>query len=162
LQEKLRASCLPRQLKKRKENRTNLKPATPRLLVQSAAGVLVAWLVEDCAVFKAPGFGYADPKLRSSVTLGQYGPAHANNPPQGVMTPITPALVRAQQQSRSSTVGPEVQRLLGEPVALTIGAGDIIGIVVYEYPELLPQAGAVVAQSVDPRVSAVHKFYCQR
>jgi polysaccharide biosynthesis/export protein len=77
-------------------------------------------------------------------------PADANNPPQGVITPITPALVRAQYQSRPSTVGPEVQRLFGEPVAYTIGSGDIIGIVVYDHPELLPQAGAVISQSSDP------------
>ena len=129
---------------------TNLKSCTPRLLMQSAALVLVSWLIQGCAVVTAPGFDYADPKLRSSVTLGRYMPADVNNPPQGVITPITPALVRAQYQSRPSAVGPDVRRLFGEPSAYTIGPGDIIGIVVYDHPELLPQAGAVIAQSIDP------------
>ena len=129
---------------------TNLKARILRLLMQSAALVLTSWLVQGCAVVTAPGFDYADPKLRSSVTLGQYLPADVNNPPQGVITPITPALVRAQYQSRPSAVGPDVQRLFGEPSVYTIGPGDIIGIVVYDHPELLPLAGAVIAQSIDP------------
>ena len=98
----------------------------------------------------APGFDYADAKKRSSITLGQYVPVDANNPPPGVVTPITPALVRAQQQSRPNTVGPEVQRLFGEPAPYTIGPGDIIGIVVYDQPELLPQSGGGTGQSIDP------------
>ena len=129
---------------------TNLRAHTLRLLMQSAALVLVSWLVQGCAVVTSPGFDYADPKLRSSVMLGQYVLTDANNPPQGVITPITPALVRAQYQSRPITVGPEVQRLFGEPAAYTIGPGDIIGIVVYDHPELLPQAGIGSAQSIDP------------
>ncbi len=111
---------------------------------------LFALLMQGCAVVTAPGFDYADPKLRSSVTLGRFVPADANNPPQGVITPITPALVKAQQQSRSKIVPLAVARLFGPPVPYTIGPGDIIGIVVYDHPELLPQAGAVIAQSVDP------------
>ena len=106
-------------------HRRNLKVLIPRLLVQSAAWVLVSWLVQGCAVVTSPGFDYADPKLRSSVMLGQYVLTDANNPPQGVITPITPALVRAQYQSRPITVGPEVQRLFGEPAAYTIGPGEV-------------------------------------
>ena len=125
----------------------------PRWLVQSAALVtlgMVSWLVQGCAVVTAPGFDYADPKLRNSVTLGQYIAADANNPPQGVITPITSALVRAQISSRPTTVGPEVQRLFGEPSAYTIGAGDVIGIVVYNHPEL-QQPGAIGGStSADP------------
>jgi len=107
-------------------------------------------LVQGCAVVTTPGFDYADPKTRTSITLGQYVPADADNPPQGVVTPITPALVQAQMQSRARSVAPEVARLFGQAKPYTIGPSDIIGIVVYDHPELLPSAGAVISQQVDP------------
>lgn len=112
----------------------------------SAAAVLL----HGCAVVTAPGFDYADPKVRSSVTLGQYVPADPNNPPQGVITPITPALVQAQLQARPAGIPPEVQRLFGEPKPYTIGPSDIISVVVYDHPELQPLGGAVISQASDP------------
>ena len=57
---------------------------------------LAVFFLQGCAVVTDPGFDYTDPKLRTSVTLGQYVPSDADNPPQGVVTPITPALVQAQ------------------------------------------------------------------
>ena len=65
-----------------------------------ALPLLGALLVHGCAVVTTPGFDYADPKTRTSVTLGQYVPADPDNPPQGVVTPITPTLVHAQYQNR--------------------------------------------------------------
>ena len=112
--------------------------------------LLAVLLAQGCAVVTAPGFDYADPKQRTSVTLGQYVPADANNPPQGVITPITPALVQAQIQSQPRGIPAEVQALFGEPKPYTIGPSDVIGIVVYDHPELLPNAGAVISQQVDP------------
>jgi len=112
--------------------------------------VLGALLVHGCAVVTTPGFDYADPKTRTSITLGQYVPADADNPPQGVVTPITPSLVQAQMQSRPRNVAPEVARLFGQSRPYTIGPSDIIGIVVYDHPELLPSAGAVISQQADP------------
>ncbi len=114
------------------------------------APLLIALLVQGCAVVTAPGFDYADPKQRTSVTLGQYVPADPNNPPQGVITPITPALVQAQAQSRPAGIPPEVQALFAEPKPYTIGPSDVIAIVVYDHPELLPLSGAVISQQVDP------------
>jgi polysaccharide export outer membrane protein len=107
------------------------------------------WLA-GCAVVTAPGFDYADPKTRTSITLGQYVPADPNNPPQGAITPITPALVKAQLETRPADVSVRVKRLYAEPKPYTIGPSDIISIVVYDHPELLPLAGAVISQQVDP------------
>jgi polysaccharide export outer membrane protein len=107
-------------------------------------------MVQGCAVVTTPGFDYADPKTRTSITLGQYVPADADNPPQGVVTPITPALVQAQLQNRPTQIPAEVARLFAEPKPYTIGPSDIIGIVVYDHPELLPSAGAVISQQADP------------
>ena len=125
---------------------------TPGLIVvrRLIGPLLAALLVHGCAVVTAPGFDYADPKQRTSVTLGQYVPADANNPPQGVITPITPALVQAQAQSAPRGIPAEVQALFAEPKPYTIGPSDVIGIVVYDHPELLQTNAAVISQQVDP------------
>lgn len=112
--------------------------------------LLAALLVQGCAVVTAPGFDYADPRQRTSVTLGQYVPADPNSPPQGVITPITPALVQAQAQSQPRGIPAEVQALFAEPKPYTIGPSDVIGIVVYDHPELLQTNAAVISQGVDP------------
>lgn len=114
-----------------------------------AAWVVVSWLT-GCAVVTAPGFDYADPKTRTSVTLGQYVPADPNSPPQGSITPITPTLVKAQRESLPDVVSDRVKRLFADPKPYTIGVSDIISIVVYDHPELQPNAGAVISQSSDP------------
>jgi polysaccharide export outer membrane protein len=113
----------------------------------AAAGLV---LVSGCAVVTAPGFDFADPANRTSITLGQYVPADANQPPQGVITPITPTLVQAQLAAKPRNIPSEVQQLFAEPKPYTIGPSDVITVVVYDHPELLPNAGAVISQSPDP------------
>jgi polysaccharide biosynthesis/export protein len=109
-----------------------------------------AMLLHGCAVVTVPGFDYVDTKGRSSVTLGQYVPADPDNPPAGMVTPITPALVQAQYRARPAGVPPQVQALFGEPTPYTIGPSDVISVVVYDHPELLPLGGQVISQSADP------------
>jgi polysaccharide export outer membrane protein len=106
--------------------------------------------LQGCAVITGPGFDFADPEVRSSVTLGRNAPVDPNAPPQGVITPITPALVQAQAASRPRTIPPEVQRLFGQPRPYTIGPSDIISVTVYDHPELQPSGGAVITQGGDP------------
>ena len=43
-----------------------------------------------------------------------------------------------------------MQRLFADSKPYTIGPSDVIGIVVYDHPELLPLSGAVISQSTDP------------
>jgi len=109
-----------------------------------------ALLLQGCAVITAPGFDFVDPSTRTGITLGQYVPGDVNSPPQGVITPITPALLQAFQLSRTREVAPEVSRLFAQAKAYTIGPSDVISIVVYDHPELLPNAGAVISQQADP------------
>jgi polysaccharide export outer membrane protein len=111
---------------------------------------LLALIVQGCGVVTAPGFDYADAGNRTSITLGQYVPGDVNKPAQGVITPISPALVQAQQQARPREIPADVRRLLGTPKPYTIGASDVIAIVVYDHPELLPNSGAVISQQADP------------
>jgi polysaccharide export outer membrane protein len=108
-----------------------------------------AWLA-GCAVVTVPGFDYADPKTRTSVTLGNYVPSDPNNPPQGAITPITPQLVKAQVEALPADVSERVKRLFADPRPYTIGPSDVLQIVVYDHPELLPLGGQVISQSSDP------------
>jgi polysaccharide biosynthesis/export protein len=62
---------------------------------------------------------------------------------------ITPELIRAQNAGNTG-LAPEVKALFGRASAYTIGPGDVVGIIVYDHPELLPNAGAVIAQQSDP------------
>ena len=128
-------------------------------LPRAAFLLLAAALLHGCAVVTAPGFDYADPKTRTSVTLGQYVPGDVNNPPQGVVVPITPQLVQAQQQARPREVAAEVRQLFKAGGPYTIGPSDVISIVIYDHPELLPNAGAVISQQADPTgISAAPGF----
>ncbi len=107
-------------------------------------------LLHGCAVVTVPGFDYADPKMRTSVTLGQYVPGDADQAPAGVITPITPALVQAEARSRPTSISASVARLFAEPKPYTVGVSDILLVVVYDHPELLPFSGAVISQQADP------------
>ncbi|MBT2334948.1 polysaccharide biosynthesis/export family protein [Variovorax paradoxus] len=70
--------------------------------------------------------------------------------PEDRITPITPALVRTLAKMTPKTVPPEVLALFGKPQNYTIGPGDVVGVIVYDHPELLPNAGAVISQQADP------------
>ena len=119
---------------------------------RACAGVWMALLLglQGCSVLTAPGFGYGDAGTRTSVPLGQYVVGDPDNPPQGVIIPITKELVQAQKMSRPRDIAPEIKALFGTPAPYTIGPSDVIGIVVYDNPDLLPAASAVITQQVDP------------
>ena len=87
----------------------------------------------------APGFG----------TPGPLPSANGSPGGTGKVAVITPDLIRAQN-ARNNGIAPEVKALFGRPSDYTIGPGDVVGIIVYDHPELLPNAGAVIAQQTDP------------
>lgn len=94
-------------------------------------------LLPGCTVI--PGFdsprdelSTANPTLPASM-----GAPGADQPPDGAITPITPMLVSALRGDRPDTLSPEVTALLGEPEPYRVGPGDVIGILVYDHPELV-------------------------
>jgi polysaccharide export outer membrane protein len=122
-----------------------------RQLKSAAAYRLAAFLLftsallQGCAVVNAPGFDFADANRRS-VTLGNYVPADPNRPAAGTVTPITVSLVQALHQQRARAIPAEVSSLFAKPKPYTIGASDIISIIVYDHPELQPSTGTAFTQ----------------
>jgi polysaccharide export outer membrane protein len=126
-------------------------------LILSLASLLV---LQGCGV---PGFGYVS-SLSSEELNGSekrhligYSPvvetapiASYEVPVEGAVTKISQDLIRSQMLARPKTLPPELGSLFGATPIYTIGPGDVVGIVVYDHPELLPNAGAVITQQADP------------
>src|SRR5262245_29857894 len=117
------------------------KSAAACRLFALSLGVLI---LHGCAVLE-PGFDYADPQQRSSISR-----ADANNPPQGVVVPITAELVQSQRQETPREVPPQVAKLFATPGPYTIGVSDIVAVIVYDHPELLPLGTQVISLQPDP------------
>ena len=85
----------------------------------------------------APGFGTPGPLQSADGRAG------------GRIAATTRELVRAQVAGNTG-IAPDVKALFGRPAPYTIGPGDVVGITVYNNPELQPNLGAVIAQQSDP------------
>jgi len=92
-----------------------------------------------------PGFGRVAPLGFTSTTGDSTASADSAK-----IIPITPDLVRSQIAQRPTAVPENIRRLFTAAPVYTIGPGDVVGIIVYDHPELLPNAGAVIAQQSDP------------
>ncbi|MFT4268739.1 MAG: polysaccharide biosynthesis/export family protein [Xenophilus sp.] len=118
----------------------------PSLLARCMA-VAGALALQACTVVPGLGnVGVYEPRDGLPAQF-QYVPDDA---PEGRITPISLALVRTLNQSAPKGVPDEVQALFGKDKPYTIGSGDVVGVIVYDHPELLPNAGAVISQSADP------------
>jgi polysaccharide export outer membrane protein len=120
-------------------------------LVHAVLFTSVALLAQGCAPL-APGFSSAEGDAAKAVSPSGFSGPGEDPPPPGALTEITPALIQAQRAPKA--VAPEVHALVGAPETYRIGPGDVIGIVVYDHPEILfsptPATTVADAASISP------------
>lgn len=97
-----------------------------------------------------PGFGAVSPQEEAQALPAEYQYSGMDGAPSGVIVSISTALIRTISQTNVSSPTAEVQKLFGKPQPYSIGPGDVIGVLVYDHPELLPNSGAVISQQADP------------
>jgi polysaccharide export outer membrane protein len=112
---------------------------------------LAALLLHGCSVLTVPGYDFTDPDMDGVVGTDE---SAGEGAPRAVITPITPALLKAQRASDPRGIPPEVQQLFAQSKPYTIGSSDIISVIVYDHPELQPQGGAIISQGTDPTAVA--------
>jgi polysaccharide export outer membrane protein len=108
-----------------------------------SAALAGALMLQGCA----PGFGSVvayEPDQSPAPSLA------ADGTPQEALVPISPNLIRAMAEAQPAAIPPDVKALFAEAPVYTIGPGDVVGVIVYDHPELLPNAGAVISQQTDP------------
>ncbi|MDM0104792.1 polysaccharide biosynthesis/export family protein [Variovorax sp. J22R24] len=99
--------------------------------------VAVGILVQGCAPL-APGFSSASNDASKSVSPTGFSTSTIDPPPPGAIIEITPALIQAQRAATLETkLGADVMALLGQAGPYRIGIGDVVGIVVFDHPEMV-------------------------
>jgi len=91
-------------------------------------------LLQGCTAI-GPGFDFAARGVpdASPAELAASG----DQPAPGVVTPITPDLIDRLRANQPRPVSSEVQALLGKTEDYRLGPGDVVGIIVYDHPELV-------------------------
>jgi polysaccharide export outer membrane protein len=93
-------------------------------------------LLQACAPL-APGFRSASNDAAIAVSPSGFNTAETDPPPPGAITEITPELIQKHRAALGNNVPPEVRALVGEAPVYKIGPGDVVGIVVYDHPEIV-------------------------
>ena len=131
----------------------NAEPGLKSFLVHAALFTSAALVLQGCAPL-APGFSSASGDADRAVSPSGFSAPNEDPPPPGALTEITPALIQAQRANSIKAVPPEVQALVGVAEQYRIGPGDVVGIVVYDHPEIAfsatPATTVADASSVSP------------
>lgn len=64
-------------------------------------------------------------------------PVDPDAPPPDTVTEITPQVVQRLVANKPTVLSANVTALLGQPEPYKLGAGDVVGIVVYDHPEIV-------------------------
>jgi len=97
-----------------------------------AIGLTAAALVLQGCQAIGPGF---EPTAPAAPPAGQA--ADEGTPPEGALTEINPELIARLKAQQPTTLDKDVLALLGTPEKYRLGPGDVLGITVYDHPELI-------------------------
>ena len=103
------------------------------LFLRGACLLCIGAVLHGCAVVP----GYDSVRDEKSTAMPVPGTDTADLPPDGAITPITPALIAQMQADLAKPVGQDIQALMAEAGQYRIGVGDTIGVYVYDHPELV-------------------------
>lgn len=94
-------------------------------------------LIQGCAPL-APGFRSSSNDAAQAVSPSGFSTPEIDPPPPGALTEITPTLINAQRAAtRQTRLSPDVMGLIGPVEPYRIGPGDVVGITVYDHPEIV-------------------------
>ncbi len=112
-----------------------------------SGAIFIGAVLQGCTI--VPGMG----NVSAYTEKGELPPKFQyleDEAPEGRITPISVALVKTLSEFGPKDLPIEVRALFGKPELYKIGPGDVVGVIVYDHPELLPNAGAVISQQTDP------------
>ncbi|SPB14040.1 polysaccharide export protein [Caballeronia novacaledonica] len=120
----------------------NWRASFPR----TAATLALAAMLSACAI--APGFHM--PVDSDEAAEGGDAAPHIDATaatPEIPVTELDLALVRRDVEQRKTNQDQQAKRLLGAPTAYTVGAGDVLQIVVWDHPEFAAALGSAQNQA---------------
>ncbi len=114
-------------------------------IFRSLSPLIAAAVLSGCAI--APGMYYDDFNAQVEPPMGEQ-----NVSP--IIRVITPQLVQAEKLAAQQQTHENLNALVAEAGAYTIGFGDVLGITVWDHPELIsPRFGADAVAAVNSSLS---------
>ena len=112
-----------------------------------AASALTLLVVSGCAAI-GPGFettssavkAVNDNAAKAKASAANGGVVDPDRPPEGTVSEINPELLKTLTAARPTTIPQDVAKLLGEPDVYRLGPGDVVGITVFDHPEIISSA----------------------
>lgn len=115
--------------------------------MHAACILMTTFFVSGCSTI-APGHAdiYSSAYESSKQSSGW---ANFSENSKNSVIQITPEVISAIESFKKNSTLLDLKKYYGNPQPYTIGPGDVIGVIIYDHPELMPSSGAVISQQAD-------------